>query len=275
MFRVFAVSGVWQDEGFCAWIVSALVEECFRRGVTHQFLYTKPTHRNMFRSMGFYPIVESDDVLMMENRPCGLEIFLKKLPHPDGIVGAVVCNCNPFTLGHRHLIEYAAGQCDELIIFVLSEGTTLFPASVRYELVRQGTADLKNVRVVPGGDYLISRATFPMYFLKESADPNQVRCDLDLLLFGQRIAPALNITRRFVGQEPFDPVTRLYNQRMQTILPSLGVEVVEIPRFQNISASRVRQLIQEGRILDTRAMLPMTTYDYCLCHFGGNATGQR
>ena len=114
-----------------------------------------------------------------------------------------------------------------------------------------------------------------MYFLKDSIDAQQVRCDLDLLLFGKRIAPALNISVRFVGEEPFDPVTNLYNQRMKALLPPLGIEVVEIPRYQDISASYVRKLLQEGRVLDTQTMLPMTTYDYCLCHFGRNAAGQR
>ena len=83
--------------------------------------------------------------------------------------------------------------------------------------MRRGTEDLPNVDVVPGGDYIISRATFPAYFLQ--GDPEQARCDLELTLFGKRIAPALGITRRFVGQEPYSPVTARYNRRMQALLP--------------------------------------------------------
>lgn len=30
--------------------------------------------------------------------------------------GAIVMNCNPFTLGHRSLVEYAVNNCDEVII---------------------------------------------------------------------------------------------------------------------------------------------------------------
>ena len=270
-----AVAPSAEGSGYCAQIISALVAESFERGAAHQFLYTKPMHRNIFRSMGFYPIVETNEVLMMENRPRGIQTFLKSLPHPSGKVGAVVCNCNPFTLGHRHLIEQASHSCDAVLVFVLSEDASLFSAADRFELVRAGTADLKNVYVVRSEEYMVSRATFPMYFLKESIDAQKVRCDLDLLLFGKRIAPALNISVRFVGEEPFDPVTNLYNQRMKALLPPLGIEVVEIPRYQDISASYVRKLLQEGRVLDTQTMLPMTTYDYCLCHFGRNAAGQR
>lgn len=70
-------------------------------------------------------------------------------------------------------------------------------AADRLELVRRGTADLPNVDVIPGGDYIISRATFPAYFLQ--GDPEQARCDLELTLFGKRIAPALGITRAVRG----------------------------------------------------------------------------
>lgn len=263
-----------EGSGFCAQVVTELVEEAFRRGNSHLFLYTKPTHRNLFLSLGFYPVMETREVLMLENRPGGLDAFLCQLPHPQGKVGAVVCNCNPFTLGHRHLIEQARGQCDALLVFVLSEDASMFSSRDRYELVCQGTENLTNVFVVRSQDYLISRATFPMYFLKETADPQQVRCDLDLLLFAQRIAPALGVSVRFVGEEPFDPVTRLYNQRMKALLPPLGIEVVEIPRYRDISASRVRKLIQEGRVRETQPLLPASTYDYCLRHFGGDAPSQ-
>ena len=103
---------------------------------------------------------------------------------------------------------------------------------------------LPNVDVVPGGDYIISRATFPAYFLQ--GDPEQARCDLELTLFGKRIAPALGITRRFVGQEPYSPVTARYNRRMQALLPRWGISVTEIPRLEGISASRVRAAAAPG-----------------------------
>lgn len=257
-----------EQNGYCAEIVTDLVRTAFEHGETHLFLYTKPKHRAMFSSFGFYPIVETSEMLMMENRERGLEDFLDTLPHPSGSVGAVVCNCNPFTLGHRALIEHASSQCDFVLVFVLSENVSLFPAIDRYALVRAGTADLHNVFVAQSGDYLVSRATFPTYFLKDNADHNQARCDLDLYLFAKRIAPALNICVRFVGQEPFDTITRYYNGRMKQILPPLGIQVVEIPRWQNVSASQVRKLLQEGRVQETASLLPATTYEYCKRHFG-------
>ena len=194
-----AVAPWAEGDGACARIITALLEESARRGVAHPFLYTKPKNARLFRSLGFFPVAETADMLMMEHRRGGVERYIASLPAYDGESGAVVCHANPFTRGHRHLVEYAAARCPHLYVFVLSEETGDFPAADRLELVRRGTADLPNVDVVPGGDYIISRATFPAYFLQ--GDPEQARCDLELTLFGKRIAPALGITRRFVGQD--------------------------------------------------------------------------
>jgi len=262
-----AVSPKAEGLGLCAEIVTALVEEAAGRGDTHLFIYTKPKHRAMFSGLGFTEVVCTEDILMMENRPNGLEKYLATLPKLSGTVGSIVCNCNPFTLGHRHLVEYAAEHCDQLLVFVLSEDRSFFPADVRYRLVKEGTADLKNVHVVPSSSYLISRATFPTYFIKDTAHCADAACALDITLFGKKIAPVLGITKRFVGEEPTDVVTRGYNEMMKQLLPGCGVELVEIPRFEDIHAGEVRRLILEGRTEETKAYLPEVSYEYCRSHF--------
>lgn len=256
-----------EGQGLCAEVVTRLVEEAVCRGKSHLFLYTKPCHIQMFSSLGFFPVVQGEEMAMLENRRTGLQDFLRNLPHPTGTVGAVVCNCDPFTLGHRHLMEYAAMHCDTLLVFVLSEDLSTFPAAVRYDLVQRGTADLKNVRVLQGGPYVLSQATFPTYFIKDKVQGRKAACELDLLLFARHIAPALNISIRFVGQEPFDAVTRQYNELMKALLPQYGIQVREIPRLHNISASEVRRRIAAGTVEETKGLLPKVTYDYCIRHF--------
>lgn len=264
-----AVAPEAEGQDACAAIVSALMAEFVRRGVTEPFLFTKPQHRRMFSSLGFHPIVETSDMLMMCRSRDSLRRFLDAIPRwEDGVTGCVVCHANPFTLGHRHLIETAAAQCDHVLVFVLAEDGGMFPAADRLMLVRQGTADLSNVSVHSGGDWLISHATFPAYFLKDEQTAENARCDLDLMLFGEKIAPALSITRRFVGEEPFSPTTAQYNRRMKELLPHYGISVTEIPRLRDISATTVRRLLEEGRLSETKPLLPETTYAYCECHFG-------
>ena len=209
-------------------------------------------------------------MVMLCRQRDALARFLAPLPRwQEGIIGCVVCHANPFTRGHLHLITTASAQCDHMLVFVLAEEGGPFPAADRLALVREGTAHLPNVTVCSGGDFIVSRSTFPAYFLRDEQSED-ARCDRDRTLFARHIAPALHITRRFVGEEPFSPTTAAYNRRMKEILPTYGVSVTEIPRLENISATAVRRLLAEGRLADIQPFVPETTYAYCQHHFGGH-----
>lgn len=182
--------------------------------------------------------------------------------------GSIVMNCNPFTLGHRYLIEYAASKVDNLYIFVVEENRSYFTFDDRLELVKKGTSDLSNVTVLPSGNFIISAATFPGYFYKDNLKEAKIDCSNDLNVFAQYIAPALNIKVRFAGEEPLDPVTNQYNEGMKEILPQYGMEFIAIPRKQDddgigvISASRVRKYYEQGQLDEIRKIVPGTTFDY-------------
>ena len=107
---------------------------------------------------------------------------------------------------------------------------------------------------------MVSSATFPSYFLKDQAQAPAVHCELDVRLFGERIAPALGVTRRYVGSEPLCPVTARYNARMKEALPGYGIELIEIERKtageDPISASRVRALLAQDDDSGLAALLP-------------------
>ena len=240
--RQIAVSPEAEGGGACAEVVSALLQDATAHGVPHPFLFTAPGKSGLFRSLGFTPLAQTADMLMMEHGRGGLRRFLSGIPvGPERPVGSIVCH------------------------------DSLFPPELRLRLVREGTADLPNVRAYPGGDYLISPATFPAYFLKDQARAPAAKCDLDLTLFGSAIAPALHITERFVGQEPTCAVTAQYNRRMQAILPAYGIHVTEIPRLSAISATTVRARLQEGDLAAVRALVPETTYEACRSLFGAGA----
>lgn len=269
--KQFAVSPAIEGGGACASVLSVLTSDAMQRGISRLFLCTKPQNLRMFASMGFDPIVSTSDAVLMENRKNGFTDFLASIPRHDGVCGAIVMNADPFTRGHLHLIEYAAAHCDALYVFAVSEDGSLFSPEERFEMISHGSMHVKNRFVFKSDMYLVSRATFPAYFIRDESRADAVRADLDIALFMTRIAPALNITRRFVGEEPFSPTTRAYNQRMKQLLPEHGIELIEIPRLQHISASRVRDLIRSGSIEETRALVPETTYETILRHFGTNA----
>ena len=72
----------------------------------------------------------------------------------------------------------------------------------------------------------------------------------------------MNISVRFVGTEPFCKITALYNEKMKELLPQNGIEVVEIKRKDNISASEVRKAIKEGELEKIKNLVPKTVYEY-------------
>ena len=266
--KCIAVDERLRGEGLTAPVMTALRSRAFAQGLRRLFLFTKPQNQGMFRDFGFYPISHTSDMLLMENTRNGISDFVASLDRgpQGGVHGAVVANCNPFTLGHRYLIERAAASCDVLHLFILSEDKSAVPADVRFALVRQGVSDLKNVLVHPTSDYLISSVTFPTYFLKDEQKAGEAAGRLDLTIFCDYFVPALSITRRFVGQEPFCPVTAAYNRLMHEMLPLRGVQVTEIPRLEKegcaVSASRVRALWKEQKWDELRPLVPDATFRY-------------
>lgn len=185
--------------------------------------------------------------------------------------GVVVMNCNPFTLGHRYLIEQAAKQVERLFVMVVREDCSLFAYAERKAMVEQGVAHLKNVTVIDGSEYAISQATFPTYFLKRLDDAADTQMLLDLDLFRRHIAPALGATVRFVGTEPTDRLTRRYNQLMHEVL----TDVREISRLEKdgnaVSASRVRKAMEQGDMNVIRQLVPPTTLPYIIARLATQA----
>lgn len=272
LLKCIAVDENRQGEGLTATVLTQLRQDAFSAGYKHLFLYTKPKNELLFSSLFFYPIAKTDQVLLMENVPNGIGSFLDSLPVLPcaGKVGAAVMNCNPFTLGHRYLIETAASQCDRLYIFVLSEEQGIFPAADRLALVQAGVRDLTNVTVLPTGPYLISSATFPTYFLKNRDSAGQIHCLLDIEIFTRYFVPKFGITVRFVGTEPLSAMTNLYNQALLQHLPAHGIDLKQIPRLEKngtpISASAVRAMLGTGQTEALQALVPKTTLNYILEH---------
>lgn len=185
--------------------------------------------------------------------------------------GVVVMNCNPFTLGHRYLIEQAAKQVERLFVMVVREDCSLFAYAERKAMVEQGVAHLKNVTVIDGSEYAISQATFPTYFLKRLDDAADTQMLLDLDLFRRHIAPALGTTVRFVGTEPTDQLTRRYNQLMHEVLADVR-EIVRLEKEGNaVSASRVRKAMEQGDMSTIRQLVPPTTLPYIIAHLATQA----
>jgi [citrate (pro-3S)-lyase] ligase len=264
-------------------LLGALVTELALRGhaAGHDalFVFTRPESASSFEALGFSLLATDGRAALLEHGG-GLARYLAAA-RPllrEGANGAIVLNANPFTLGHRHLVEEAARAVDTLFVFVVREDRSAFPFDVRVRLVREGTRDLGNVRVLDTSRYAVSSVTFPAYFLKRPGDAAAIQADLDLLVFGQRIAPFFGVRRRFVGSEPSCATTRAYNEAMRRVLPRLGIEPIEIPRKEArggaISASTVRAALRHGDLDGALALVPESTAAF-LRSEDGRAIGER
>ncbi len=268
--KCLAVDEQYQGQNILGKIMTSLMREQYSRGNNHLFLFTPPKNISFFRQMNFHKLAAvNNKIVLMENTPNGIKDYQEKLYEgklPSKNTAAIVVNCNPFTLGHRYLIEQAAGENDVLYVFVVKEDRSSFPFEIRYNLVVEGTKDLDNVVVFKGEDYIISNATFPSYFLKDCQDIVKTHAHLDLEIFSTYIVPVLNIKTRYVGKEPYCQVTNTYNKLMEETLPQKGIKVTELQRYdidgQPISASEVRKLIKQGKLAETKPLLPKTTYEF-------------
>lgn len=183
-------------------------------------------------------------------------------------IGSIVMNCNPFTYGHAYLIEESLKKVDILYVFVVEEDKSFFPFSERIEMVRQFCKRYDNVYVFPSGKCIGSSITFGEYFNKNALQDAIINPALDVMLFGKHIASALNISIRFVGEEPTDNVTRQYNVALREKLPTYHVKLDIIPRRQIdgriVSASSVRMLMKQNNIEKIKKMVPDSSMPYIL-----------
>lgn len=290
-----AVADGHKGEAVANQIVSHLIAQANADGHQCVKLFTKPQNRQMFESMSFRLLAEAPKAILMETGIGGIKRYCEELKSEKGKVkseksngklhhlnpstpqpimpqsGIIIMNCNPFTLGHRYLIEQAAQQVDTLYILVVREDCSMFSYDERKAMIVRGVAHINNVVVCDGSEYSISATTFPTYFLKSLSDASDTQMTLDIDLYRRHIAPALGATVRFVGTEPDDPLTRRYNELMKSMLP----DVREVARLQQsgvaVSASRVRKAIVENHLALAARLVPPTTVPYIVAHLATRA----
>ena len=298
-----AVSESARSEGLMNILVSRLIAIAREEGRESVKAFTKPENEGIFKSLGFALIASSPNAILMENGRGGLPEYRKYLESLArlGRNGAIVMNANPFTKGHRYLVEQAASQVDNLYVIVVKEDRSRFPYIERKAMIEAGCAGLDNVVVCEGSDYAISAATFPTYFLKKLDDATDTQIALDLDLFVNHIAKPLGVTVRFAGSEPEDALTRRYNELMAEILPGTSVAVVrqahqpdpelvkgsalrqarrpidfvEIPRLEQngnpISATSLRRALDKGNLKEAMEYIPKSTVPYLVADLAERA----
>lgn len=268
-----AISKEYRNQGLSNQLISKIIDRASEQEIFDLSIFTKPENINLFTSLGFDLLEKTKDVALLDNNIAAFNKYLEKLKSLNmRNAAALVLNCNPFTLGHRYLIEKASRENEQVIIFVVQEDKSLFSFKERFYLIKEGTKDLKNIHYLSSGKYLISNSTFPTYFIKDKAKANSIYTQLDCTIFAKYIARALDIKKRYVGTESTDLVTKDYNQSMKDIFKKYDIELIEVQRLQNdskdISASNVRKIIKESKdksdFKPLKNLLPLVTYNYLI-----------
>lgn len=269
--KCIAVSETLREHQMGLKLISHLINVAVNSGYETVRVFTKPENKHIFESIGFSLVGEAPKAIFMEIGQNGISAYCKYLSilKREGRNGVIVMNANPFTKGHRFLIEKASKEVDNLYVIVVKEDLSFFSYTERKAMVEAGCKDLSNVVVCDGSDYIISAQTFPTYFLKELSDASDTQMSLDLNIFAHHIAHALDAKVRFVGTEPTDRLTGRYNELMREILPNYEIEVMEIDRMCQdggdiVSASALRQHLDSGSFSKAKELVPSSTVPYLI-----------
>ena len=220
--------------------------------------------KNMVINNAFYEKMLKDKVFMKSLEDLKLQRFDNSKK-----TGCIIMNANPFTRGHRGLVEMALEHVENLFVFVAQEDRSFFSFKDRFAMVKEGCKDFKNVKVLPTGSVMGSMLTIPAYFQKEQYN-HEVKLDFknETTIMAGFIAPVLNITMRFMGTEPTCAVTRQLEQQTQELLPYYGIQLIIFERLESdakpISASSVRAFMKGNNKEEIKKIVPITTYNYLL-----------
>lgn len=266
-----AVLPDYRGENLAGMLVGEILKRLNDDGIYYYQVFTKPEYRAVFQSFGFTEILDTDKVSVLEGGDGNINASLDKikkqvyfnlginLENTGADIACIVLNGDPFTEGHLRLAEYALNKHRYLIVFVLEEEGSYFSFKERYALVYLTLKPYENVLVLPSTKYIVSRATFPGYFLKSVDETTEQYAEYDATVFKKYFMPNLSIKKRYVGSENSDYM-KIYNEKLKDVL---GDKVEEVERFTEkgnvISAKTVRELIKEGNVDAAAEYIPEST----------------
>lgn len=270
--KCLAVDPDFRSENLAAHLIGEIIKRFHSEGIFYYQIFTKPEYLNLFSGLGFRPLVQTDKVVVLEggegtvyDAVQAMKVQMKYSLGMESLgaesnIGCVVINGNPFTNGHLKLVEYAAARHKFILVFILEEEGSYFTFKERYSMAYLALKPYSNVLVIPSSKYIISKATFPGYFLKTVDETTAEYAKYDALIFLNYFIPLLNIGKRYVGEETSDYM-RVYNQTLSEVL---GDKLEVVQRFKEdgevISAGKFRALIEDGKRREAFELIPRTNY---------------
>jgi len=270
--KCFLVSLKYTNQNITNIMFSHLVSYLNQKNIFHYFVYTSPSNEAIFTSLNMKTIVKTKNTVLLEG---GAKInnVLGKLKEDyhvgDSKKAAVIINANPMTLGHLFLIETASKENLEVLVFVVSEDLSSFPFVDRFAIIKKALSHLENVIVLPTLSYLVSKITFPKYFLREDQLIEDEQTLVDVLVYKEYYTKIFNITIRYLGEEPFSFNTNKYNEVLKKYLGT-QIKIIKRKSIDSliVSASFIRKLIKENKLEEIKKFVPQATYEYLVSDKG-------
>lgn len=264
--KCFLVVEAYKGKHITNLIFKYLVDILYSKNIHHFFVFTLPKNEKIFLSLNMKRVVKTMNTVLLESGEHISDVLNRLKINYDisnSKKACLIINANPMTLGHQYLIETAAKENKEVIVFVVSEDLSSFPFSDRFKIIKEATKHLTNVKVLPSLSYLVSRITFPKYFLKEDQLIQDEQTLVDVLVYKEYYAKIFKINMRYLGEEPYSYNTSKYNKVLKDYL---GQHVKIIKRLEHnkkaISASQVRKLMKADKIEKLKDLVPKATYDF-------------
>ncbi len=263
--KCLAVDEAYKGYNLASKLVLAMIYYLKSKGMDYYQVFTKVQNEHIFTSLNFSVITKTDKVCLLESpvypiTKCLTDIKVKyKINTKNN--GAIVINGNPLTLGHLGLIKRAAQLHELLIVFIVETDLSDFSYEERYTMMINATKDIGNVVVIPSTKYIISRSTFPTYFIKEDSERSLEFAKLDVTIFKEYFMDIFNISTRYIGEET-NSMMVMYNNVLKSILKD---QLVMIKRYEMnnevISASLVRGLMKQGKKEEALKMIPPVNWE--------------
>ena len=260
-----AVDKSMQGENLALKLVDHAITTLRTNGKYGYRAFTKPEYLPLFIDMGFRVLVKTDKFVSLEGGESNIEKKVDGLVNKvvmehgfiDSDTACMVINGNPFTEGHLSLLEYALSKHRKLMLFVLEEDASYFSFKERFSLAFIGTrAYSERVSVLPSTEYIVSKETFPDYFIKEDNDKTEAFAEYDALIFKKYFMEKLGIVKRYFGSEE-SAYMQIYNAKMKEVLGDKAEIVDRFPKNEKVvSAKEVRRLIEEGKTDEAMQFIP-------------------
>lgn len=265
-----AVSKDSQGENIASQLISHVINYFASNLIYTYQVFTKTEYKNLFLSLNFHLLVETDRLVMLEGGVHNIDNALDDIRRQLNVrfapinensdIGCVVINGNPLTIGHEYLVSRVTKKHSMVIVFIVEEDKSLFTFKERLGMAYLTFHKYDNVLVIPSSKYIVSSLTFPTYFLK-SDEVNEEMAMIDGLIFRDYFMKKLFIKKRYFGSE-INCKMSSYNEILKSILGN-KMEIISRLEINKeiVSASTVRLLLKKNKVEEALKFIPNE------CHF--------